>query len=88
MDYDESPEERPRIMYGDACFIRVCPECGTFVKADEEIKIYEMTPCVRHTNATCTKHGRINMPFEGFVEAAVLFDQSTDRWRFTWRRKA
>ena len=88
MDYEESPEERPRIMYGDACFIRVCPDCGRFVAPDEEIKIYEMAPCVRHTNATCKKHGRVTMPFEGFFDAAVFFDHGADRWRSTWRRKA
>jgi hypothetical protein len=54
-------------MFGDACFVRVCPDCGSFVKADETVKLYEMTPCVRETNATCKKHGRVNMPFEGFI---------------------
>lgn len=63
--------ETPRVMYGDACFFRVCPECGRFVKADDRIVVYgpdgdewidEDVP-----NATCKKHGRVKMPFEGWI---------------------
>lgn len=62
-------EESPRIVYGGAVFVRVCPKCGRFVSADETVRIYEESPAVREEpNATCGKHGRVQMPFEGFLE--------------------
>ena len=63
-------EESPRVLYGDMMFIRVCPECGRFVKADKilEYRNYEFQDRVEFNvpNATCAKHGRVNMPFEGY----------------------
>ena len=64
--------ETPTIAYnmgedGHAVFARVCPTCNRFVKADEV-----MTASIRDiqqdkkANATCAKHGRVVMPFEGF----------------------
>jgi hypothetical protein len=50
-----------------ATFLLVCPKCNRFVKADATIKVYgdgyikEDVP-----NATCSKHGRVAMPFEGY----------------------
>ncbi len=62
-DYEQSP----RITYCGAQFVRVCPRCGRFVKADPEIitkgeQVQEGVP-----NATCRKCGRIEMPFEGWL---------------------
>ena len=55
------------IFDGGAQFVPVCPGCGRFVKADETIfaNDYGLRP---GPNATCSKCGRIEMPFEGFVE--------------------
>lgn len=52
---------------GDAVFVPVCDKCGRFVKADTYIKINEITGLSREPNATCSKCGRINMIFEGFI---------------------
>lgn len=59
-----------RICYGEkegeiAVFIPVCIKCGQFVKADKTIKFGEagLKP---ESNATCKKHGRVEMIFEGF----------------------
>lgn len=52
----------PTIMYGTGAsayvFYRICPYCGRFVKADNSSKGPECGP-----NATCKKHGRVEMPF-------------------------
>ena len=56
--------ESPRIVYGDGMqFIRVCPTCGRFVKADEVTYSNEMGEYKE--NATCKRHGRVKMPLEG-----------------------
>lgn len=61
-DYVESP----RVIYGEACFVRVCPDCGRFVRADDSILLNDdgLKP---GPTATCAKHGRVEMPFEGFI---------------------
>jgi hypothetical protein len=56
-----------RVSYDGACFVPVCPRCGRFVRVDEWIALHEEAPVVRAPNATCSLHGRVNMPFEGFV---------------------
>ena len=57
------------ITYGDMTFLRRCPECKRFVKADKILK-YEKNGLgeirITETNATCKKHGRINMEFIGY----------------------
>lgn len=57
-----------RVRYGDegATFVPVCPSCGRFVRADAEVTLRGDGQPVG-TNATCTKHGRVQMPFEGYV---------------------
>lgn len=65
---DGDCEESPRVIYGTAMLIRICPECGRFVKADETARIYLEAPPVREANAVCSKHGRVMMPFEAFVD--------------------
>jgi ssDNA-binding Zn-finger/Zn-ribbon topoisomerase 1 len=58
----------PRIVYGEgATFIPVCPKCGRFVKADETIRFCEAKGIEEKPNATCSKDGRINMIFEGYI---------------------
>ncbi len=61
-DYEESP----KVTYDGAVFVRACPECGRFVKADQEIYFHVDGPPKTAPNATCKKHGRVEMPFEGF----------------------
>jgi len=63
--------EQPRIFYGDFVFLRICPECGKFVKADKELEysFNKWTEDVRfdYANATCKIHGRVIMIFEGYA---------------------
>jgi hypothetical protein len=61
-----------RLVYGGdegATFIPVCKKCGRFVKADESIMFQENGdgPPKEGPNATCKKHGRVEMIFEGFI---------------------
>lgn len=61
-------ENTKRVVYGDddgdggAWFIPRCPKCGRIVKADKECFVNDET----QPNATCSKDGRIRMPFEGY----------------------
>ena len=61
------------IRYGDgasefegATFCPVCPTCGRFVKADGEVTLRGDGQPVG-SNATCSRCGRVEMPFEGYV---------------------
>lgn len=51
--------------YGRAVFVPVCPTCGRFVKADASLKLANAT-IADAPNATCSRCGRVSMPFEGF----------------------
>ena len=55
--------------FGDALFVPQCPKCGRFVKPDKELDFqYNMLGDYKiGDNATCTKCGRVQMPFEGFM---------------------
>jgi RNase P subunit RPR2 len=55
--------ESPHVSYGDACFERVCPKCGRFVKPDDKAR---PIPNSKEANATCSKCGRVIMNFEGY----------------------
>ncbi len=57
-----------RVVYGDdrATFVAVCPKCGRFVKPDPTVLISEASGPARKPNATCKRHGRVEMPFEGY----------------------
>jgi len=52
--------------YGRATFVPVCPNCGRFVKADAK-KGFQGEGIVDEPDATCSKCGRVQMPFEGFI---------------------
>jgi ribosomal protein L32 len=61
-------ENLRRVVYeSGAVFIPVCPKCGRFVKADNIILINDIG-LKKQPNATCSKCGRIEMPFEGYTE--------------------
>lgn len=47
--------------YGEDAFVyyRVCPTCNCYVKSDVQSKV----PASSEPNATCKKHGRVQMPF-------------------------
>lgn len=62
-------EGMARVCYGEekALFLPVCPKCGRFVKADAEIRFNEEKGPIGE-NASCSKCGRIEMPFEGYGE--------------------
>lgn len=57
-----------RIGYeGGAIFVPVCVKCGRFVKADKCVKVSELSGLSKEPNATCSKCGRVEMVFEGFI---------------------
>jgi hypothetical protein len=59
-----------RVQYsGGATFIPVCPACGRFVKPDDGVytNLWDGN-LVPGPNATCAHCGRVEMPFEGFIE--------------------
>ena len=57
-----------RKVYGEgATFVPVCPSCGRFVKADATVLINGLGEIKNEANASCTKCGRVQMPFEGYV---------------------
>lgn len=61
-------ENMRRVVYeGCAIFVPVCTQCGRFVKADKKIYVNENTGLKDQPNATCSKCGRVKMPFEGFI---------------------
>lgn len=51
---------------GDAVFVPVCSICGRFVKADEFVDVGERG-LRKQPNATCSRCGRVEMLFEGFI---------------------
>lgn len=63
-DYPEGPYIE---FDGGAMFIRVCENCGRFVKADSKIFVSEAEGLSKRTNATCKKCGRTHMSFCGFM---------------------
>ena len=54
-----------RVNYNGAQFIPRC-HCGRIVKADKTIDVNGLGEWVKKPNATCKKHGRIEMIFEGY----------------------
>jgi len=57
-----------RVSYGGATFIPVCMKCGRYVKPDDIIHTNAWDGrLVKKPNATCSKCGRTEMLFEGFV---------------------
>ena len=80
--FDYTGENWPTVQYGNGCeapiFFRVCPVCSRFVKADSESQMPEYTKA----NATCSRHGRVVMPFCGWGEdiADWVYEEAhTDR---------
>lgn len=68
---DYSYENFRRVVYGKgefegATFVPVCLICRQFVKADEMMR-FQGDTIAAGPNATCSKCGRIEMPFEGFI---------------------
>ena len=56
-----------RIVYGEgATFVPVCSKCGRFVKRDDTILMTD-DGIADGPNATCSKCGRTEMIFEGFI---------------------
>jgi ribosomal protein L32 len=57
-----------RVIYeSGAVFVPVCEKCGRYVKADKAIFVNEITGLKDTPNATCSKCGRVQMLFEGFI---------------------
>lgn len=66
------PLKDPVRSYGDGqsgkCgFIRRCPKCSRFVRADKRIYILGLVGIDYYPTATCRRCGRVEMPFLGFV---------------------
>ena len=58
-----------RITYENgASFIPVCEHCRRFVKADDVIHFNGFDELKDVSNATCSKHGRVQMEFEGWFD--------------------
>lgn len=62
-------ESVKRVKYGDCGpqFVPVCEKCGRFVKPDKTITINSLDEIINRPNATCSKCGRVNMIFEGYL---------------------
>jgi len=57
-----------RIRYeGGAVFVPVCLGCGRFIIPDETIYVNEESGLKQQPNATCSRCGRVEMFFEGFL---------------------
>lgn len=52
---------------GDLIFVPVCPTCGRFVRSDEFVMTNGLGQLKEQPNATCSKCGRVEMPFEGYL---------------------
>ena len=85
-----------RISYeGGAMFVPVCPNCGRFVKADDSVMVNDWLGLAQQQNATCSKCGRVEMPFEGFfdidetehITALDTSPQGTSRQRLSGSRQ-
>ena len=64
---DSEYEHTQRVCYNDGMqFIPVRPNCGSYVKADNNIKINQTDGQPIEPNATCYKCGRVRMIFEGY----------------------
>lgn len=69
-DYSYAGVRRVVYQPSGATFVPVCAACGRFVRADRHLLVYidrEREPPVDAPNATCSKCGRVGMPFEGFI---------------------
>jgi len=63
-------ENLRRVTYGKTgvSFIPVCPKCGRFVKVDKSMMFNMEDDFDREKpNATCSRCGRMQMPFEGYI---------------------
>jgi len=66
--YDEYIDTRRVIYNGGATFVPVCIKCGRYVKKDDVIHVNGWDGrLVKKPNATCSKCGRTEMLFEGFM---------------------
>lgn len=67
-EMEHSYAEMRRVSYdGGAVFVPVCERCKRFVKADPTIMVNDATGLSKQPNATCTRCGRVQMLFEGFL---------------------
>jgi len=65
--FEHQYENTRRVSYeGGAVFVPVCKKCGRYVKADKTILVTEHGLSDK-PNATCSKCGRTEMLFEGFI---------------------
>lgn len=69
----EIDENTPMVCYGEGAevlaFVRLCPNCGRFIKADEEVRINGFDQWIEAENAVCSKCGRVKMIFDGYWPA-------------------
>ncbi len=58
----------PTVVYGGTMlFLRLCPHCARFATPDGEIAANLDSGPKNQPNATCSKHGRVKMIFEGYI---------------------
>ncbi len=62
-------EASPIVTYGEngSMFVRQCPRCARYVVADKSIQENPHFGPKNQPNATCSVHGRVKMPFIGYV---------------------
>jgi len=66
---DYAYENVRRVTYQDgAVFVPVREKCGRFVKSDEFLPVHGLHELRDQPNATCSKHGRVKMLFEGWFD--------------------
>lgn len=68
----EVDENTPMQLYGfddnesELAFVRLCPNCGRFVKPDDHVMVNGLDEVSKEPNATCSKCGRVTMIFDGW----------------------
>ena len=67
IDFGTMLDKLRHIRYGNYAFRAICPICGEPVQCDESID-FDDKGYIKQPNATCLKHGRVEMPFAGTFE--------------------
>lgn len=67
-DFGAMLDRMRHLNYGNLSFKVVCPICGEPVKPDESMTIDTAVNFPKPLqNATCKLHGRVMMPFDGWI---------------------
>ena len=64
-DFGYTLRKLRHIHYGGLSFHVVCPTCGEPVEPDKSIGVDDNGDYIKENNATCARHGRVQMPYDG-----------------------